>query len=158
MIGIGAGFFFWGGVGTAYGKQLVKTAFNVMPTHLSHMCFLVFAVKLAKTNAAGFSWQLPVFSDIHTNFLTFFRSPCPHTQLHTQLMKCKRYFLQTIATKMEFALYETSDAHMHTHARRSFKRCHLSASVTKVNIHPDSSQKRDRAKSRGTVVKERKKK
>lgn len=88
----------------------------------------------------------------------FFRSPCPHTQLHTQLMKCKRYFLQTIATKMEFALYETSDAHMHTHARRSFKRCHLSASVTKVNIHPDSSQKRDRAKSRGTVVKERKKK
>ncbi len=33
----------------------------------------------------------------------------------------------------------------HTHIPHSFKRCHLSASVTKVNIYSDSSQKRDRA-------------
>ena len=65
-------------------------------------------------------------------------------------MKCKRYSLQTIATKMEFALYETIGVHTsvtHTHTPHSFKRCHLSASVTELKIHPDSSLKRDRKKS-----------
>lgn len=72
------------------------------------------------------------------------------THIETQLMKCKQSSFQTLTIKMEFALYELCDTDAHT--PHIFKRCNLSASVVRVNIHHDSSKKRHKAEQRQIAV------